>query len=123
MPFIQVDIRGAEILRVLPKIHEEVNEEWISDKSRHAFDGNKRQRLNVPLIKDKNGNLTDCTWDQALTRAAEVISQTRPNDVVSMIGDQADVESVVALRDLFHRLGIEDIEFKSVIILYNDRMA
>jgi NADH dehydrogenase/NADH:ubiquinone oxidoreductase subunit G len=51
-PNIQVDIRGAETKRILPRVHEEVNEEWISDKSRHAFDGLKRQRLTSPLIRD-----------------------------------------------------------------------
>jgi len=114
MPIIQVDSRGAEVMRILPKIHEDVNEEWISDKSRHAFDGNKRQRLNVPMIKDKDGNMKDVSWDEALVKVAEVISKTRSEDIASMIGDQADVESITALRDLLFRLGVEDIEFKSV---------
>ena len=120
LPLIQIDSRGAEILRVLPRIHEDVNEEWISDKSRHAFDGVKRQRLNVPLIKNNEGNMGDVSWEVALDKVAEVIRGTNPKDIVSMIGDQADVESIVALRDLFLSLGIETMEYKSVIYILID---
>jgi NADH dehydrogenase (ubiquinone) Fe-S protein 1 len=116
LPVVQVDSRGAEIMRVLPRVHEDVNEEWISDKTRHAFDGVKRQRLSVPLVKDANGNLVDCSWEVALEKVAEAIGKVRPNQVVSMIGDQADVESIVALRDLFLSMGIENLEFKAVCI-------
>ena len=56
MPSIQVDTRGAEMMRVLPRIHEEVNEEWLGDKSRHAIDGLKKQRITTPLKRDKDGN-------------------------------------------------------------------
>lgn len=55
---IQIDARGAEIMRILPRVHEEINEEWISDKTRHAFDGLKRQRLTSPLKRDAKGNYT-----------------------------------------------------------------
>jgi len=59
---IQVDTRGAEIMRILPRINEEVNEEWISDKTRHAFDGLKRQRLNTPMKRNKDGTYVEATW-------------------------------------------------------------
>lgn len=114
LPLVQIDSRGAEIMRVLPRIHEDVNEEWISDKTRYAFDGVKRQRLNVPLMKNNKGDMVDTTWEIALGKVAQVLLGANPNKIVSMIGDQADVESIVALRDLFLSLGVEDIEFKSV---------
>ena len=114
LPVIQVDSRGAEVMRILPRVHEEVNEEWINDKSRFAFDGLKRQRLNVPMIKDENGNYVDLKWEDALERAAEVFRKTNPKDIAVMIGDQACLESVTALRDLMHRINVEDLEFKSV---------
>jgi NADH dehydrogenase (ubiquinone) Fe-S protein 1 len=114
LPVIQVDSRGAEVMRILPRVHEEVNEEWISDKSRFAFDGVKRQRLNVPMTKDANGNYVDLKWEDALDSAAEMFRKTDPKDIAVMIGDQACLESVTALRDLMHRIGVEDLEFKSV---------
>jgi len=114
LPVIQVDSRGAEVMRILPRVHEEVNEEWINDKSRFAFDGIKRQRLNVPMIKDENGNYVDLKWEDALERAADVFKKTNPKDIAIMIGDQACLESVTALRDLMHRINVEDLEFKSV---------
>jgi len=125
LPVIQVDSRGAEVMRILPRVHEEVNEEWINDKSRFAFDGIKRQRLNVPMIKDENGNYVDLKWEDALERAADVFKKTNPKDIAIMIGDQACLESVTALRDLMHRINVEDLEFKSVIIILIlfDRMA
>jgi len=103
-------------MRVLPKVNEQVNEEWINDKSRHAFDGIKRQRLNVPMMRDAKNNFADLSWEQALEEAAKVISTTNPKDIEVMIGDQADIESITALRDMMHRLGVEDLEFRSVII-------
>jgi NADH dehydrogenase (ubiquinone) Fe-S protein 1 len=111
-----IDSRGAEVMRVLPRIHEEVNEEWISDKSRFAFDGVKRQRLNVPMYKDEKGNFVDLEWEDALDKAANVFKNTNPSDIAVMIGDQACMESITALRDLMHRIGVEDLEFKSVFI-------
>jgi NADH dehydrogenase (ubiquinone) Fe-S protein 1 len=113
IPVIQIDSRGAEVMRILPRVNEDVNEEWISDKSRFAFDGAKRQRLNVPMVKDKNGNYVDLKWEDALERASEVFSKTNPKDISVMIGDQACLESITALRDLMHRLGVENLEFKS----------
>ena len=114
LPSVQIDSRGAEVMRVLPKVNEAVNEEWISDKSRHAFDGIKRQRLNVPMKRDEKGLFVDSTWEEALELASNALSTTKASDVSVMIGDQADVESLTALRDMMHRLGVEDLEFKSV---------
>jgi NADH dehydrogenase (ubiquinone) Fe-S protein 1 len=118
IPLIQIDSRGAEVMRILPRVNEEVNEEWISDKSRFAFDGVKRQRLNVPMTKDKNGAYVDLTWEEALEKAGQVLSETKPEDIAVMIGDQPCLESITALRDLMHRLGVENMEFKSVYYKY-----
>ncbi len=118
LPSVQIDSRGAEVMRVLPKINEQVNEEWINDKSRYAFDGIKRQRLNVPMIKDTKSNFVDLSWEQALDEAAKIMSTTNPKDIQVMIGDQADVESLTALRDMMHRLGVEDLELRSVSLKF-----
>ena len=114
MPLIQVDSRGAEVMRILPKIHEDVNEEWISDKTRHAFDGIKRQRLNVPMQRVSDGTFKDMTWENAMALGAEMMNNTKPEDMCLIIGENADVESIVAIRDLFLRLGCENLNFKAV---------
>ena len=116
LPITQIDTRGAEVMRILPRVHEEVNEEWISDKSRFAFDGIKRQRLNVPMYKNEKGEYIDLEWDSILDKTAQAIGSVNPKDIAVMIGDQADLESITALRDMMHRLGVEDLEFKSVIV-------
>jgi NADH dehydrogenase (ubiquinone) Fe-S protein 1 len=68
---IDAQTRGSDLLRILPRVNEEVNEEWISDKSRHAFDGLKKQRLTLPLLRKPDGSFTDLTWQEALTTASE----------------------------------------------------
>lgn len=111
IPAIQFDSRGAEVMRVLPRINEEVNEEWINDKSRFAFDGIKRQRLNVPMEKNSLGEYIDIKWEDALEKAASVLNSTQ--DIGVLIGDQADCESITLIRDLMHRIGVENLEFRS----------
>jgi NADH dehydrogenase/NADH:ubiquinone oxidoreductase subunit G len=59
---IDAHTRGSDLLRILPRINEEVNEEWISDKSRHAFDGLKKQRLTLPMVRKEDGSFTDLNW-------------------------------------------------------------
>jgi len=68
---IDAQTRGSDLLRVLPRINEEVNEEWISDKTRHAFDGLKKQRLTMPMVRKEDGSFTDLTWQEALQKAGE----------------------------------------------------
>lgn len=111
IPTIQIDSRGAEVMRILPRINEEVNEEWISDKSRFAFDGIKRQRLNVPMEKNAQGQFVDLKWEDALEKAAQVLGST--NEIGVLIGDQTDCETITVMRDLMHRLGVENLEFRS----------
>lgn len=114
LPNIQVDSRGSEVMRVLPRVNEAVNEEWIDDRSRFAFDGVKRQRLNVPMIKQEDGSYLDSHWEQALQLAAERLTTVNPKDISVMLGDNVDVETLTAVRDLMHRLGVEDLEYRSV---------
>ena len=114
LPSVQVDTRGSEIMRVLPRVNEPVNEEWIDDRSRFAFDGNKRQRLNVPMIKQEDGTLKDCYWDDVLELVSSKLLSVNPEDIGVMIGDEVDIEAMTALRDLFHRLGVEDLTYRSV---------
>jgi len=83
---IDVHIRGSDTLRILPRINEEVNEEWISDKSRHAFDGLRKQRLHIPLLRKPDGSFAELTWEEALNKAAEVLSSVKGDEIHGMIG-------------------------------------
>jgi|JI10StandDraft_1071094.scaffolds.fasta_scaffold138336_2 NADH-quinone oxidoreductase subunit G len=103
---IRVDARGPEVLRVLPRVNEEINEEWISDKTRHAVDGLKRQRLDRPYAR-KGGKLEPVSWDEALTIAAKQLSGD-PSRIGVIAGDIVCAESMKATLDLLNALGIQN---------------
>lgn len=108
-PAIVVNTRGPEVMRILPRIHEEVNEEWIHDRSRHAYDGLKRQRINACLIRTPDG-FKELVWQEALEKLSEEINKVSSDEIVGVIGEHMDIESIVAFRDLMHRIGCENIE-------------
>jgi NADH-quinone oxidoreductase subunit G len=96
---IRVDSRGSEVMRVLPRLHEDVNEEWIADKSRFACDGLKRQRLDTPYVREQ-GKLRPATWAEALQTIAKRLSGVAGERIAAIAGDLADCESLQALKDL-----------------------
>ena len=101
---IRVDARGPSVLRVLPRLNEDVNEEWISDKTRYACDGLRRQRLDRPYVR-VDGKLQEATWSAAFEAVAEQISRTEGSRVAAIAGDLCDAEAMVALKDLMAGLG------------------
>jgi NADH-quinone oxidoreductase subunit G len=106
---IRVDTRGAEVMRVLPRVNEDVNEEWISDKTRHAVDGLKRQRLDQPYVR-RDGKLKPASWGEAFAAIAERVGKTKGSAIAAIAGDQCDAESMVALKDLMAALGAQGVE-------------
>jgi len=106
---IRVDARGGEVLRVLPRLNEETNEEWIGDKSRHAVDGLKRQRLDRPYLR-KDGKLQPVSWAEALSAAAAKLKGTNASRIGAIAGDLADAESVAALKDILAGLGVANLD-------------
>ena len=101
---VRVDSRGSEVLRVLPILNEEINEEWISDKTRYACDGLKRQRLDTPYVR-RDGSLQSASWDEAFAAIAENLKNKEGSKVAAIAGDLVDCESVMALTDLMEELG------------------
>jgi NADH-quinone oxidoreductase subunit G len=101
---IRVDSRGPEVLRVLPRLNEAVNEEWISDKTRFACDGLKRQRLDRPYVR-KGGKLQPASWQEAFQAIAQRLRGVSGNKVAAIAGDLACAESMLALKDLMKSLG------------------
>lgn len=106
---IRVDARGPAVLRVLPRINEAVNEEWISDKTRYAVDGLGRQRLDRPYVRE-NGRLRAATWAEALDVVAGKIKATSPDRIGVIAGDLQDAESMKAALDLFGGLGVKSLD-------------
>jgi NADH-quinone oxidoreductase subunit G len=106
---IRVDVRGNEVMRVLPRLNEDVNEEWINDKSRFAIDGLKRQRLDRPYIRE-NGKLRPASWTEAFSVMAEKIRTAAPERIAAVAGDMADCESMFALRALMLALGSPNMD-------------
>jgi NADH-quinone oxidoreductase subunit G len=106
---IRVDTRGPQVMRVLPRLHEEVNEEWISDKARHACDGLSRQRLDRPYVRI-NGKLKPASWSEAFAAIAAKVRATRPEKMAAVVGDLAAAEEIKALKDLMTALGVKNLD-------------
>lgn len=106
---IRIDVRGGEVMRILPRLHEQVNEEWMHDKARFAWDGLKLQRLDRPYVR-KHGKLSPATWAEAFAVIAEKLAGVKGDRIGAVVGDLADAESIVALKDLMAALGSNNIE-------------
>jgi NADH-quinone oxidoreductase subunit G len=106
---IRVDARGPAVLRVLPRINDDINEEWISDKTRYAVDGLSRQRLDRPYVRD-DGKLRPATWAEALDLVAAKVKGASPERVGVIAGDLQDAESMKAAMDLFGGLGVKSLD-------------
>ncbi|WP_026147744.1 NADH-quinone oxidoreductase subunit NuoG [Robiginitomaculum antarcticum] len=105
---IRIDSKSGQVLRILPIINEEVNEEWISDKTRFVWDGLTRQRLDKPYIRE-NGKLRAAGWDEALALAADKL-KGGPSRIAAIAGDLMDAESMKALKDLMTSLGVRNLD-------------
>jgi NADH-quinone oxidoreductase subunit G len=106
---IRIDTRGAVVMRVLPRLNDDVNEEWIGDKTRHAVDGLRYQRLDRPYIR-KAGRLAPATWAEAFAAIASKLEGVDGKKVAAIVGDQCDAEAMVALKDLMAALGSPHVD-------------
>jgi NADH-quinone oxidoreductase subunit G len=106
---IRVDVRGNVVMRVLPRLNDDVNEEWISDKTRHAIDGLRYQRLDRPYVR-KGGKLVEATWDEAFAAIVAKLHGMDGKKIAALVGDQCDAESMVALKDLMAALGSSNVD-------------
>src|SRR5438128_6904762 len=106
---IRIDSRGAQILRVLPRLHEDVNEEWISDKTRFAIDGLVRRRLDRPYIR-RNGKLVEAEWREALDLVADRLNAVPGERIAAISGDLCDAEAMFALKELLHGIGATSLD-------------
>src|SRR5471030_774410 len=106
---IRIDTRGREVMRILPRTNDDVNEEWISDKTRHVVDGLRTQRLNKPYLR-VNGRLRPATWKEAFEAVGGKVKATDGKRIGAIAGDLSGVEEMLALKDLMTRLGSANID-------------
>ena len=106
---IRVDSRGREVMRILPRVNEAVNEEWISDKTRFIWDGLRTQRLDRPYVR-RNGKLAPASWADAFGAIRDAVARAAPERIGAIAGDLATVEEMYALRQLILSLGSQNID-------------
>ena len=116
---IRVDTYGWEVKRVLPIVNEDINEEWISDKTRYACDGLLKQRLDTPYIRE-NGRLQKSSWSQALKLLISKLKSFDPNEVAGLVGDLADLEMIYSFKSFFEKcIGSTNLECRQDRIYIN----
>ncbi len=106
---IRVDTRGREVMRIMPRVNEDVNEEWISDKSRFIWDGLKTQRLDRPYVR-KNGKLVAASWGEAFAAIKDAVASAATSKIGAIAGDLATVEEMYALGELVKSLGSNNLD-------------
>ncbi|WP_282608189.1 NADH-quinone oxidoreductase subunit NuoG [Pelagibius sp. Alg239-R121] len=106
---IRVDTRGREVMRVQPRLHEDINEEWISDKTRHACDGLGRQRIDQPYVR-RDGKLVPASWEEAFGAIASKMDGLAGEKMAAIAGDLCDAESMFALKQMMNGLGSENLD-------------
>lgn len=107
---IQIDARGLEVIRVMPLENDDINEEWISDKTRFACDGLKNQRLDRPYVR-KGGKLVPSTWEEAIEKIAIEIKKHNPKEIGAISGTLCDLESMFLLKEMLNQLGSHNHDF------------
>ena len=116
---IRVDTYGWEVKRVLPRVNEDINEEWISDKTRYACDGLSKQRLDIPYIRE-GGKLKKSTWDEAMKLIITKLKSFSPNEIGGLVGDLADLEMIYSFKSFFEKcIGSTNFECRQDRIYIN----
>ena len=116
---IRVDTYGWEVKRILPRVNEDINEEWISDKTRYACDGLLKQRLDTPYIRE-NGRLKKSSWSQTLKLLITKLKSFDPNEIAGLVGDLADLEMIYCFKSFFEKsVGSTNLECRQDKIYIN----
>ena len=107
---VRIDTRGRDVLRVLPRLNEAINEEWLGDKSRYACDGLRYQRLDRPYVRGANGKLAPASWADAFQAIARRVVGLNGGKIAAIAGDLVDCESMYALKQLMAALGSSNLD-------------
>ncbi len=117
---IRIDARGREVMRILPRLNEDINEEWIDDRSRFSYDGLGKARLDRPYIRDEeSGKLQEASWEQAFSYIKDKLSDLKPSEIGAVAGDLVDVEAMTAMKDLMTSIGSPNIDCRTDGGVYN----
>ena len=117
---IRVDTYGWEVKRILPRINEDINEEWISDKTRYACDGLLNQRLDTPFIKYKNGKFDKASWKEVYNIIKEKIKSTESTKICGFTGDLINMETLYMFKEFFNKsLNSKNLESRSNHVYFN----
>jgi len=108
---IRVDTYNWEVKRILPRLNNEINEEWISDKTRYSCDGLLKQRLDIPYIK-KNNKLQKSTWDEAINILVEKIQSIQANEIAGHIGNMVNMENALSFKKFFNTIKSKNLDFR-----------
>ncbi len=115
---VRVDTYGWEVKRVLPRLNNNINEEWISDKTRFACDGLLKQRLDKPY-KRENDKLVETNWDEVIDLVSEKIKNTNPNKIVGHVGDMSSLETINAFKTFLEKVGTKNYDFREKFFYIN----
>ena len=111
---IRIDSRGREVMRILPRLNEDINEEWIGDRSRFSCDGLATARLDRPYVRDEGtGKLHEASWDDAFAMIKSKVSGLKGDEIGALVGDLVDLESIVALKDLMVSQGSSNMDCRT----------
>ena len=116
---IRVDAKFDRILRIQPRLHEDINEEWISDKTRHVWDGLAKRRLDRPWIRE-NGKLREATWEEAFARIREAFPKDEPRKAAAIAGDLVAAEEAFALKRLMEALGVASVDCRPAHVPFGE---
>ena len=112
---IEIGSKDGQVLRVLPRLNEDINEEWLADKSRFAIDGLSNQRLDSPYKRDLKGKLVECSWEEAFKVLAENFKGLKSEEIAALVGDQPCLESIVSLKDLMTEFNVTNIDCRPLL--------
>ncbi len=111
---IRVDSRGREVMRILPRLNEDINEEWIDDRARFSCDGLAKGRIDRPYIRDEDsGKLREASWDEAISCISRKLRGVKGDAIAALAGDLVDVEAMVAMKDLLASLGSPNMDCRT----------
>ncbi len=110
---ISIESKGREVMRIQPRLNEDINEEWIDDRARYSYDGLANQRLDRPYIRNKSGKMQEATWSDAFTAIRKSTQGHDGSQIAALAGNMVDVESMTAMKDLMSQLGSTNIDCRT----------
>ena len=117
---IRIDSRGREVMRIVPRLNEDINEEWIDDRSRFSYDGLAHNRIDRPYVRDEeSGKLVEASWEDAFKVIADKLSGVKGSEIAALAGDLVDVEAMTAMKDLMKSLGSPNMDCRTDGAMFN----